>query len=163
MKKLAIITVNYNGSDDTIEFLDSLKLLPTTNYQLLTVVVDNGSNDDSVQKILKKHPDIDLLQTGENKGFAGGYNRGIEHAMIWEADYLLIINNDTLISDPHLLTKLAKTLDENPKAGIVAPRSILHLAMNFIKTNTPKQTKAKSSGMPVGSLTGTMSTLSITG
>lgn len=122
MKKLAIITVNYNGSDDTIEFLDSLKLLPTTNYQLLTVVVDNGSNDDSVQKILKKHPDIDLLQTGENKGFAGGYNRGIEHAMIWGADYLLIINNDTLISDPDLLTKLAKTLDENPKGGIVAPK-----------------------------------------
>jgi GT2 family glycosyltransferase len=141
--KIAIITVNYNGSDDTIEFLDSLKQLSAVGYQLSVIVVDNGSSDNSVEKILKKHPNVDLLQTGENKGFAGGYNRGIEHAMIWGADYLLIINNDTLISDPHLLTKLAKTLDENPKAVIVAPKIYFAPGFEFHKEKYSKEDSGK--------------------
>jgi GT2 family glycosyltransferase len=143
MKKVAIITVNYNGSDDTIEFLDSLKRLHPSPFTLYPIVVDNGSSDDSVEKILKKHPDIDLLQTGENKGFAGGYNRGIEHSMIWGADYLLIINNDTLISDPDLLTQLAKTLDENPKAGIVAPKIYFAPGYEFHKDNYTQADQGK--------------------
>lgn len=122
MKKIAIITVNYNGSEDTIEFLDSLKKLQPSPFTLYPIVVDNGSTDDSVSKILKKHPEVDLLQTGINKGFAGGYNRGLEHALIGGADYFLIINNDTLVDDPLLLQKLVKTLEDNPKAGLVAPK-----------------------------------------
>lgn len=143
MKKIAIITVNYNGAEDTIEFLDSLKKLHSPAFILYPIVVDNGSNDDSVQKILEKHPQIDLLQTGQNKGFAGGYNRGIEHAMIWGADYLLIINNDTLIDDTKLIQNLAQTLEDNPKAGIVAPKIYFAPGYEFHKDKYTEADKGK--------------------
>lgn len=81
--KIAIITVNYNGKKDTLELLASLCKLPTTNYQLLTIVVDNGSGDGSVSTIHKQFPEVDILQTGDNLGFAGGYNKGLNYAKIW--------------------------------------------------------------------------------
>lgn len=143
MKKIAIVTVNYNGSDDTIDFLNSLKHLQPNNYHLQTIVVDNGSSDNSVEKILAKFPDIDLLQTGFNKGFAGGYNRGIEHALIGGAEYILIINNDTLIDDPHLLQKLVKTLDDNPKAAIVAPKIYFAPGFEYHKDRYAKNESGK--------------------
>src|SRR5574337_87058 len=99
--KIAIVTVNYNGRKDTLKFLASLKkLLPMSearagalNYELLTIVVDNGSSDGSVAEIDSKFPDVDILQNGENEGFSGGYNRGMMYAYVWGADYILIINN----------------------------------------------------------------------
>lgn len=143
MQKIAIITVNYNGSDNTIEFLDSLKKLHPSPFILHPIVVDNGSNDDSVEKILQKHPEVELLQTGENKGFAGGYNRGIEHALIWGADYLLIINNDTLIDDPKLIQKLAQTLDDNPTAAIVAPKIYFAPGFEYHKERYKSEDRGK--------------------
>ena len=95
MKKISIITVNFNGSKDTLEFLDSLKKLEINGLESKTIVVDNGSTDDSVQNLLAEYPDIDLIQTGVNTGFTGGYNRGLEYAHAWGADYYLIINNAT--------------------------------------------------------------------
>ena len=143
MKKIAIVTVNYNGYQDTLELLASLKALQPTTYlsgealaksdNLLTIVVDNGSSDDSVTKILEKHPGVDLLQTGINKGFSGGYNRGLEHALIWGADYVLIINNDTTITDPDIFKKMLKPFESSEKIGVVAPKIYFSKGSEFHK------------------------------
>ena len=77
MTKIAIVTVNFNGKDDTLEFLESLKKLQTTDYELKTIVVDNGSSDDSVSSINQKFPGVDILQNGANEGFSGGDRKSV--------------------------------------------------------------------------------------
>lgn len=129
MNKIAIVTVNYHGKQDTLEFLESLNKLDTKGLEIKTVVVDNGSADDSVEAIQKFNPDLTLLQTGENLGFSGGYNRGMRYALAWGADYLLVINNDTLISDRGLLKQLLKTAQADEKIGLVSPK--IHFAPGF--------------------------------
>lgn len=122
MVKVALLTVNYNGLKNTLAFLESLKKLNTKDLEVKTIVVDNGSSDQSVPEILAKFPKIDLIQTGSNKGFTGGFNKGLEYASSWGADYFLLINNDTEIGSPDLLKDLIKTLEKNPSAGMVAPK-----------------------------------------
>ncbi len=120
--KVAIITLNYNGKKDTLEFLESLKRLQVTGYSVQIIVVDNASSDGSISAIHKQFPEVDILQTGGNLGFSGGYNKGLDYAKIWGADYFLLINNDTLIKDPDLVLELIKTIKSDPKIGLVSPK-----------------------------------------
>ncbi len=131
--KIAIITVNYNGKKDTLEFLKSLKKLYPIPYTLYPIVVDNASSDGSVSAIDKQFPEVDIIQAGANLGFSGGYNKGIEYAKTWGADYFLIINNDTLINDPDLLDELVKTLESAPKIGLVSPKIYFAKGFEFQK------------------------------
>lgn len=143
MKKVAIITLNYNGKNDTLEFLDSLSKLRSKNYDLRTVVVDNASSDDSVSEIHKKFSDVDILQTGENLGFAGGFNKGIEYAKIWGADYFLLINNDCIIKDENLIDQLIKTADSDAKIGLVSPKILFAPDFEFHKERYKKEDLGK--------------------
>lgn len=120
--KIAIVTVNFNGKQDTLELLDSLKKLKIKNWELKIVMVDNGSKDGSVEEINSKFPDVDILQNGANEGFSGGYNRGILYGLSWGADYFLIINNDTLINDPSLLSSMVSVFKNNKNCGVVSPK-----------------------------------------
>ncbi|MBI2017895.1 glycosyltransferase [Candidatus Daviesbacteria bacterium] len=148
--KLAIITVNYNGKDDSLEFLGSLKKLRTThrpfgatNYELRTILVDNASSDESVSAIHKQFPEVDILQTGSNLGFSGGFNKGIEYGQIWGADYFLLINNDCLIKDSGLLDELIKTLKSDEKIGLVSPKIYFEKGYEFHKNRYSKQDLGK--------------------
>lgn len=133
MKKIAIITVNYNGKKDSLEFLDSLKNLKTDGCELKTILVDNGSSNGSVSEIHKKYPKVDIVQTGSNLGYSGGYNKGLEYAQIWGADYFLLINNDCLIKDNNLLLELIKTLGSDPKIGLISPKIYFAPGFEFHK------------------------------
>lgn len=133
MKKIAIITVNYNGREDTEDLLGSLDRLDTKGFEVKTIVVDNGSADDSLSKISKNFPKIDLIQTGLNLGFTGGYNKGIEHALDWGSDYFLIINNDTLVNSPDLIKRLVDTAEGDPRIGLVVPKIYFSKGFEFHK------------------------------
>jgi len=141
--KIALITVNYNGKKDTLEFLESLSILHTTNYQLLTIVVDNGSTDGSVSAIHRRFPEVDIIQSGSNLGFSGGYNKGIEYAQIWGADYFLLINNDCLFKDENLLDELVKTLKSDSKIGLVSPKIYFAPGFEFYKKKYSKRDLGK--------------------
>lgn len=143
MLKIAIVSVNFNGEKDTLELLLSLSKIQTTNYDLKTIIVDNGSSDNFVGIASKKYPSIDILQTGINKGFSGGYNRGIEHGLIWGADYFFIINNDALTPDPKLLSALLETFRKEPEAGIVSPKILFAPGYEFHKDNYKDDDKGK--------------------
>lgn len=94
---IAVVIVNWNGKQDTLACLGSLKKVDRKQNSLSVIVVDNGSTDDSVSTIRKGFPDVTVLATGENLGFTGGNNVGIRHAMENKADLIWLLNNDTLV------------------------------------------------------------------
>lgn len=143
MEKIAIVSVNFNGEKDTLELLGSLEKIQDSRYKLKTIIVDNDSSDNFVEIASSKYPDVDILQTGINKGFSGGYNRGIEHALIWGADYVLIINNDALTPDKKFVSSLLETLEKNPQAGIAAPKILFAPGFEFHKDRYKKDDQGK--------------------
>ncbi|WP_294611657.1 glycosyltransferase family 2 protein [uncultured Bacteroides sp.] len=111
---VSIITVNYNGFVDTCEMIESFHKYETYPYEI--IVVDNGSHMPEGEKLQKKFPDIKVKQN-TNTGFAGGNNAGLAMA---KGQYLLFINNDTLIKAP-ILDTLIKRLETDKKNGGVSP------------------------------------------
>ncbi|HLR24626.1 MAG TPA: glycosyltransferase family 2 protein [Fodinibius sp.] len=118
-----IILVNWNGWKDTVECLQSLQKLDYPNYSI--VVVDNGSTDQSVQQIRQRFPDIHLIENEENLGFAGGNNVGIRNALEREADYIWLLNNDTVV-EKQALTHLVERMEKEPDLGICGSRLIYY-------------------------------------
>ena len=118
-----IVLVNWNGWQDTIECLQSLEQLQYPNYTL--VVVDNGSTDQSVQKIEQQFADVVLIESEENRGFAGGNNLGIEYALEQQADYLWLLNNDTTV-EPDALDHLVNRMEADPEIGICGSKLIYY-------------------------------------
>ena len=105
-----IIIVDYNGYMDTIECLKSIALLTTDNYKV--IVVDNGSVDGSVEKIKSLGmPNLIVIESEVNLGFSGGNNLGIKYAVSEGAEYILLLNNDTLV-EPNFLEVLVSTEKE---------------------------------------------------
>lgn len=117
--KVSIIILNWNGKEDTIECLDSLKHITYPNYEIL--LVDNGSTDGSVNYFKKHYPEIELIENGENLGFAKGNNVAILKAMEQGSDYILLLNNDTIV-DSDFLMELVKVAESDEKIGIVGPK-----------------------------------------
>src|SRR4051812_2066410 len=108
MKKVAVVTVNYNTAEDTKHCLSSLKKVKTPHFLLELIVVDNGSND--VAK-LSDIEGITLIKLPQNSGFTGGYNAGMKHALANGADFVLIVNNDTT-ADPDLIVNMLAVLEK---------------------------------------------------
>lgn len=121
--KVSVVILNWNGKVDTLECLASATQLDYQNYEL--VVVDNGSTDDSVAAISKQYPDITLLQTGANLGYAGGNNVGLHWALEHGADYLLILNNDTVVP-PDLLSNFVNSAKSLPTGSVLGARIYFH-------------------------------------
>ncbi|MCD6429446.1 glycosyltransferase family 2 protein [bacterium] len=118
--KVAIIILNYNGWQDTIECLESVLRNNYPNYQV--IVVDNGSADDSVEWIREKFPHLTLIETGRNLGYAGGNNIGIKKALENGAKYILIVNNDTKIINPEFVTQMVDVMESDSTIGILGPK-----------------------------------------
>ena len=83
------------------------------------------------------------MQTGQNLGFSGGYNRGLEYANIWGADYFLLVNNDCLIKDADLITKLVETVQSDSKIGLVSPKIYFAPGFEFHKDRYHKEELGK--------------------
>jgi len=113
-KKAYIIVLNWNGKEDTLDCLKSLRSTNYGNYQV--VLVDNGSEDDSVAVVRKNFPEVEIVETGKNLGFAGGNNVGIEYAVKRGADYVFLINNDTTVH-PDYLRELVEVAESDVKIG----------------------------------------------
>jgi GT2 family glycosyltransferase len=114
-----IIVLTWNGKKDTLECLSSLKQLVYPNYRVL--VVDNASVDGSTEQVKSQFPDVELIVNKDNFRFAGGNNVGIEYALSKNADYILLLNNDTIV-DPNFITELVTTAESDSQIGIVGPK-----------------------------------------
>jgi GT2 family glycosyltransferase len=111
---VSVVLLNWNGLEDTLECLGSLEKL--RHPVLEVIVVDNGSENGEAEAIREAFPDAVLLPQSENLGFCGGCNVGIRHAVANGADYVLLLNNDTL-APPELIDRL---LDAASRLGDVA-------------------------------------------
>jgi GT2 family glycosyltransferase len=111
----AVIIVTYNSNRDIVGLLDSLPGA-AAGLTLRVIVVDNGSADDTVERV-RKHPEVVCVETGANLGYAGGINVGRQHAGQYGA--LAVLNPD-LILEPGALRNMCAALDD-PAVGVVVP------------------------------------------
>lgn len=110
--RLIAVVLNWNGGEDTPRALESLRGVET-------ICVDNGSTDGSDVEVERRFPDVELIRTGENLGFAGGNNVGIRRALERGADWVLLMNNDAVM-EPGLPEALARAAAARPDAGLLA-------------------------------------------
>jgi GT2 family glycosyltransferase len=116
--RVSAVVVSYNTRDDVLRCLGSLER--DAGMPLEVLVVDNGSEDDSVDAVRREFPSVLLLDNGENLGFARAANRGLRAA---RAPYALILNSDAEVL-PGALEAMVSILDERPGVGAVGPRTL---------------------------------------
>src|SRR5437870_49918 len=115
---VTVVVLNYNGLADTLRCLESLRAFVYPNLSI--ILVDNGSDEDPVTAAESRYPGLVAVRTGTNLGYAGGNNRGIKAALQRGADYVLVLNNDTVVS-PAIVTALLDAFSKDPSLGIVGP------------------------------------------
>lgn len=142
--KIAIIALNWNGKDLVIELLHSLDNLSTQNLKLLTILVDNGSTDGTVEAVKSRvwQKELKIIQNPENLGFAGGNNVGIKYALKKGFDYIILLNTDTLV-DKNLVQELVKVGESSKKIGIIVPKIYFAPGFEFHKKRYQKKDLGK--------------------
>ena len=115
--KLSIITINYNGLKDTCELIESL---PLEEQSIEVIVVDNASKENEAAIIANRYPQVKVIRSEKNLGFAGGNNLGIKAA---QGKYLFFINNDVILKPQTSdISHLVNRLKTNDKIAMVCPK-----------------------------------------
>lgn len=118
LASVAVVVLNWNGMDDTLRCLRSLEAVGGDAPYV--IVVDNGSIDGSCAAIRAAHPDVRLIETGTNLGYAEGNNVGLRVAIALGYRYVMLLNNDTVV-DTDAISKLLERMEAEPDIGIVGP------------------------------------------
>ncbi len=117
-KRVGIVVLNYNGLADTRRCLQSLGRL--TGAPCDVVVVDNHSAEDPVGELRRDFPWCHVIANPVNGGWAGGNNVGIRHVLARGADYVILLNNDTIVA-PGLVERLLAAASQCPGYGVLGP------------------------------------------
>ncbi len=113
---ISILIVNFNGMQWLKNCLDSLQVQTYKNFEI--ILVDNASNDASVLFVEKNFPEVKIVQSGANLGFAGGNNIGYKHV---KGKFILLLNNDTTVESDYL-ENFCKAFSEIPNLGSAQSR-----------------------------------------
>lgn len=116
--KVSIIILNWNGLADTLECLNSIHSNTYPNYDV--IVVDNASTKDSPDLIKNAFPAVTLIKNEKNLGYTGGNNVGMRYALKHGADYVWLLNNDTVI-EPRTISELVQAGEDDPQVGTLSP------------------------------------------
>ena len=115
----AVVLTHGGAEEITATCFDSLL---AQDYRALTVLlVDNASFDGSGERLRQRYPQVRYLHTGGNYGYTGGNNRGMQHALEQGAEYLLVMNNDTVL-EPDCVSILVRSAQSAHRVGAVAPK-----------------------------------------
>lgn len=120
--KVSIVILNYNSYEDTIKVIENIRnVVEYKNYNI--IVVDNASKNDSIEKLKQKKNELNfiLIENSINGGYAAGNNVGIRHACELGARYTWIINNDIIINDSKIVTKLVCLMEKKNNIGVISP------------------------------------------
>jgi GT2 family glycosyltransferase len=143
MKHVFISIINFNNAASTIECLNSLEKLVLKNIKLSVIVIDNASKYKfKIQNSKFKVGEVRVIRNEENLGFSGGHNVVIRYALKENADYVLILNNDTIV-DRMLVEELLMEGEKNKEIGIVAPKIYFAKGFEFHKNRYRKDDLGK--------------------
>ncbi len=117
---VSVVIVNYNGGALLQQTLRSLHA-STDSLALEVFVVDNDSNDSSVERVRKEFPSVQIMENGQNLGFARANNRALREA---RGRFLLLLNPDVELQ-PGAIQAVVDYMEAHPKVGIVGPKVLL--------------------------------------
>ena len=123
--ELSVITINYNGFNDTCALIDSIPF----KDEMEVIVVDNASQNDEAAAIQQKYPQIKVIKSEKNLGFAGGNNLGLKIA---KGKYIFLVNNDTIFKDFNVQA-LIDRLNTSTTIGMVCPKILFAWKNNPIQ------------------------------
>ena len=126
--KIAIIIINWNTYQLTFNCLKSLKACTYNNKTIF--LVDNGSKDGSGDQIALEFPDINFIKNEINEGFTGANNKALKVILKQNFDYVLLLNNDTVVK-PNFLSLLEARMDSDQNLAATQP-----LILDFPNKNT---------------------------
>lgn len=124
--KTAIILLNFNSYQDTFECVESILNSNESDYHIY--VVDNASQDDSLTRLnnnFQEENKVSFLTSKENLGFSGGCNVGINEALKQGFKYVLLLNNDTIVTDS-FLSEMLSIAKKDTKVGIVGGKTLFN-------------------------------------
>jgi GT2 family glycosyltransferase len=118
LPRVITVILNTNRREDTLACLASLQqgLYPQNKI----IVLDNHSSDGSVEAISAGFPDVQIISLEKNLGYAGNNNVGIEAALNQDADWVFVLNEDTIL-DPNCVSRLIDVGENDPRIGVVGP------------------------------------------
>jgi len=125
MKKVAVIIVNYNGKKYLPNLFGSIFKYPPQKAGWEIIVVDNNSADGSDLWLIKNYPNLTLLKQEKNLGFAEGNNVGIRYAAQHGFDYVMLLNQDIIVTENYL-DRLAETAESDERIAAVQPKIMLY-------------------------------------
>ncbi|MEX2012947.1 MAG: glycosyltransferase family 2 protein, partial [Candidatus Levyibacteriota bacterium] len=129
MKSVFVSIINFNGKENTLACLRELDRVEMENFSVTAVVIDNASSEKfEVGRNFLKNVPIVFISNDKNLGFAEGHNVGIRYALAAGADYVIVLNNDTLL-DKNFIKELARIAEKDSKVGIVGPK--IYFAKGF--------------------------------
>lgn len=129
MKKIFVIVVTYKGKQWYDRCFTSLR---ESTIPVQTIVVDNASEDGTVEYIRKLFPEIHLIESKENLGFGKGNNLALKYAYEQNCDYVFLLNQDAWLEDRNAIEKLVDISEKNPDYGIISP---MHLSADKKRLN----------------------------
>jgi GT2 family glycosyltransferase len=133
---VSIVIPNWNGVGHLPTCLESLRRQSFQDFEV--IVADNGSTDGSLALLSRDYPEVQVLDLGENRGFAGACNAGMQAA---RGAFIALLNNDTEV-DPRWLAEVVAAFERHPEAGMVASkmllfdrRDVFHTAGDFYRVD----------------------------
>lgn len=127
-----VVVLNYRMCGQVIACLRSLLQLNYADVRI--VVVDNNSNDGIGEIVGREFSAVTVIQTGANLGYTGGNNAGIRYALGNGAEYVVIINPDTVVVNPRFVDEMVDYVESHPEVGIAGPRVFLREEGNVQNT-----------------------------
>lgn len=117
IKKIAVVIINYNGKDLLKKFLPSV--VKYSDKKISDIyIIDNNSDDDSIDFIKKNYSSVKIIQNDKNYGYAKGYNVGLDKIL---SEYLVLINNDVEVTE-NWLEPMLQGLETNNEIGSCQPK-----------------------------------------
>ncbi len=133
--KVSIIILTWNACKMTLEQLKDASKLDTSGLDVEMIIVDNGSIDETQEKLSEyKMPNMSykFIETGKNLGFAGGNNFGIKDALGRGSDYMILMNNDLILSK-NIIKSLVDLAESDVNIGLIAPKMYFAKGYEFHK------------------------------
>lgn len=144
---MRLVTLNYNGGDLTIDCVARLRATQWPRDRLRVVLIDNASTDGVADTVAAQWPDVEVIRSATNLGFAGGMNLGL--ASLEQVEHVALVNNDVLVT-PGWLAPLAAALDGDPGIGAASPKILFSTRFVEIELESPTSRRGRGDRRDLG-------------